>query len=220
MKRIAATLLTISLTLSLTGCGSGPVYNPDRWQYDPDTRVVLSEGRGFDTMEPTVRNNAIVADVVIKGIVRDDGQVLTTDFAGNDQLPEGSRFSLSSTVFQVEVAEVWYGKLREKTIAVSFFGGPTNGITKPRKDDVLILFLNRTETENQYVPTCLEDSFFAVNPPDDTLYAFSSLPALTEFDHQEEDALKQAVADVYQQVKEGKIQWNGPWGAIAEPLRK
>ena len=181
MKRIAATLLTISLTLSLTGCGSGPVYNPDRWQYDPDTRVVLSERSAFDTMEPTVRNNAIVADVVIKGIVKDDGQVLTTDFAGNDQLPEGSRFSLSSTVFQVEVAEVWYGKLREKTIAVSFF---------------------------------------AVNPPDDTLYAFSSLPALTEFDHQEEDALKQAVADVYQQVKEGKIQWNGPWGAIAEPLRK
>ena len=33
-------------------------------------------------------------------------------------------------------------------------------------------------------------------------------------------ATEQAVADVYQQVKEGKIQWNGPWGAIAEPFRK
>ncbi len=51
-----------------------------------------------------MRNNAIVADVIIKGIVKDDGQVLTTDFAGNDRLPESNRFSLSSTVFQVEVA--------------------------------------------------------------------------------------------------------------------
>ncbi len=104
MKRIFAAVVTLSLMICLTGCGSGPVYNPDRWQYDPDTRVVLSERSAFDTMEPTVRNNAIVADVIIKGIVKDDGQVLTTDFAGNDRLPESNRFSLSSTVFQVEVA--------------------------------------------------------------------------------------------------------------------
>ena len=104
MKRIFAAVVTLSLMICLTGCGSGPVYNPDRWQYDPDTRVVLSERSTFDTMEPTVRNNAIVADVIIKGIVKDDGQVLTTDFAGNDRLPESNRFSLSSTVFQVEVA--------------------------------------------------------------------------------------------------------------------
>ena len=103
MKKRMLPLLLAAL-LCLTGCGSGPVYNPDRWQYDPDTRVVLSERSAFDTMEPTVRNNAIVADVIIKGIVKDDGQVLTTDFAGNDRLPESNRFSLSSTVFQVEVA--------------------------------------------------------------------------------------------------------------------
>ena len=204
---IAALLLFVTVIAFLNF--SHP-YDPNRHQYDPTTREVLSETymSASDGMmlpeipaEHLLRSTVAAADIVIEGRIKNDGEIGTL-YIGD---PETS-YPFTYTEFLVDVRKVWYGELTKGTIPLRILGTPTSVMSKPQKGDELILFLSLDisiddPSERWYsLATGSEQSMFAINPPDNRLYAFDNQDGSTVFDDKEVNVLKSAIEDAVESL--------------------
>ncbi len=184
-------------------------YDPNRHQYDPETRVVLSGGSGqpepdalrFPEIPETLVLRSIVAasDIVITGKVVDEGEVRTRPLSLS--APDG--VLVTTTFFDIQVRDVWFGNYNEETLTVSILGDSDWGVTKPYPGDELILFLRETQygEESHYILSSgSEQSMLAINPPNNRLYAFDNQEGSTVFDGKEVNVLKSAIEDAIESL--------------------
>ena len=164
-------------------------YDPNRHQYDPETRVIgkelYPEAMKISLADEEVLPfNVLAADLIIEGKV---AEVIdrTEEKLG---VP-----GLSYTSIFVEPREIWYGECNDR-IEVRMIGGIDTGPTKPMENDEMIFLLGETSTENVYSTIGSEDSMFAINPPGNTIYAFSNRVTLAAFDGKSVNQFKQAVS--------------------------
>ena len=200
MKRIFALLLTVAL---LSGCSGKAAYDPDRHRYSTETRIVLPKDDQGMVIEPPAEllffEEAIASDLIIAGRIAADGEIKERPLSSDEPLGP----TITTTFFQVEVREVWFGKCSEKEITLSIQGDLESYAAKPLKNDEVVLFLRYSKDLGYYVLTNSdEESIFAINPPDDTLYAFSFAETLTAFDGKEPSVLKKAIKSVYREFSE------------------
>ena len=157
-------------------------YDPNRHQYDPETRVegslgVQGEASGFFAPDEYLFHESVIgADIIVEGKVISDG--MGTFYQVNPNRTDGP--SVSSMAFTFEVRDTWYGEC-EDVITLRMLGGFNSGITKPYVGDELILFLFEN-SNGEYVPVFFEHSIYAINPPDNRIYAFSNREPLAALD--------------------------------------
>ena len=168
-----------------------PKYNPDRFQYTEDMKHLVTFLDGMYTIVPQGEEllvQTVLSDIIIQGTVLDDGM--------EDQvyLPfpyEGEGPSFTVTNIRVKIDELWFGEYEGEEVTISLYENLTNGVTKPKKDDALILFLH--ETGETYSTNEFENSMFIINPPNDTLFALSTREDLSEFDGKKPSDLYKSV---------------------------
>ena len=106
----------------------------------------------------------------------------------------------------MDVRKVWDGELTKGTIPLRILGTPTSTMSKPQKNDELILFLSLDisiddPSERWYsLATGSEQSMFAINPPNNRLYAFDNQEGSTVFDGKEVNVLKSAIEDAIESL--------------------
>ena len=201
-----AALFLFSVIVALLSIFLDPTrqYDPNRHQYDPETRVVLSGGSGqpepdalrLPEIPETLVLRSIVAasDIVITGKVVDEGEVRTRPLSLS--APDG--VLVTTTFFDIQVRDVWFGNYNEETLTVSILGDSDWGVTKPYPGDELILFLRETQygEESHYILSSgSEQSMLAINPPNNTIYAFYDDKVMTSFDGRKPNSLKSAIED-------------------------
>ena len=85
--------------------------------------------------------------------------------------------------------------------------------TVVREGDALVLFLFQEKQDGRYYPS--QVAFYAINPPDDTLFSFSADETLTSFDGKSVNTLKKAIEKKLKEfgkVEEDYVYWCGAVG--------
>jgi len=184
MRRILALLMIIAMHFSfLLLCSAN-----FRYHYDPEKRVVLSEYTMTQGNRPPAGLDLNVRSADVVAVVR---------------VMNSRERSSKSTTFTLKVLDEWYGEAVGEEVTVRIRGGLNSGVTKPRKNDKLIVFLVERDPEEydfDYILADDENAMFAINPPDDTLYSFSDNPLLTSFDGLPPEKLKEAIAEVSEEI--------------------
>ena len=164
-------------------------YDPNRHQYDPETRIESPEydinaSQIYFTDEEIFSVDVLAADLIV------EGKVVEVIDRTEEQLGVPGVYYTS---IYVEPREIWYGECGDR-IEVRLYGGIDSGPTKPLENDEMILFLGEASTEDVYGTILGERSMFAINPPDNTIYAFSNRATLAAFDGKSVNQFKQAVS--------------------------
>ena len=199
-------------------------YDPNRHQYDPENKIVLSNFVEKPDYSDAYMPNPEVpdayflrwitasCDVILTGKVLTDGQEGIMYIGSPDNSPP-----FPYTDFTVHVRDVWFGETyeNEKTITLRIEGNLNSIVTKPQKGDELVLFLaldvyleSHNVTLEEGSPTHWyalttsgnEESILAINPPNDTLYSFSDHPVMSSFDGEGPETLKSAIEDATQSL--------------------
>ena len=186
-----AALFLFSVIVTLLSVLLDPTrqYDPNRHQYDPETRIESPEydinaSQIYFTDEEIFSVDVLAADLIV------EGKVVEVIDRTEEQLGVPG---LSYTSIFVEPREIWYGECNDR-IEVRMIGGIDSGPTKPMENDEMIFLLGETSTENVYSTIGSEDSMFAINPPGNTIYAFSNRVALAAFDGKSVNQFKQAIS--------------------------
>ena len=186
-----AALFLFSVIVTLLSVLLDPTrqYDPNRHQYDPETRIESPEydinaSQIYFTDEEIFSVDVLAADLIV------EGKVVEVIDRTEEQLGVPG---LSYTSIFVEPREIWYGECGDR-IEVRMIGGIDSGPTKPMENDEVILFLLETSTENVCATVDFERSIFTINPPDNTIYAFSHRVTLAAFDGKSVNQFKQAVS--------------------------
>lgn len=195
MKKLCSFLLVcLMLICVLTGCGGD---KPERYRYDPETRVVLSK------ISSPVFANAMLFypdDQLEYALYQADAVVEGTVTAILDPIYPSSEHA---ALYTIEVKDIWFGECSDKII-LELRGDEKKGISKVHLHDEVILIVKRHVTSN-YIPTLAETSIFVKNPPNDRIYSFSDHETCTAFDGKTAAKLKKGL-----QKKLNNIAKNGP----------
>ena len=164
-------------------------YDPNRHQYDPETRIEAPDPHPeamqiYLTGEETFQFSVLAADLIVEGKV-----VEVIDRTEEKLGVPGVYY----TSIYVEPREIWYGECGDR-IEVRITGGANSGPTKPMENDEVILFLGAASTEDVYGTVDYERSIFAISPPDNRIYAFSEASSNVAFDGKSVNQFKQAVS--------------------------
>lgn len=178
MRKLLAILAAVLMLFSLGSCGE------KRYMYDPKLRQTRMDF-GCYAMAPGLETNVICADLV--AVVR----VASAE-------PLMKKKERIGDYFSFDIEEVWFGETDLDQIRVYIFATEIS----PYINDELVVFLREENPEkyDYWILATDEDSMFAINPPDDTLYSFSDNPLLTSFDGLPPEKLKEAIAEVSEEI--------------------
>ncbi len=171
MKKMILTLFL--LMVSLVGCMPSQQH-----VYRSEERVVLSDMLQQSRLKPDFDLQLLQSDIVLQAKVEDEGT--------EREVVSNSGRDVILTDYSLEVLNVWQGEEDRDTVTLSILGGHDSGVTKPLKNDELVLFLKIDPETGIYYLIDYEYSMFAVNP-DGTMYAFASMDEFTVFDGMEVD---------------------------------
>ena len=189
--------LFLAVLFLFTGCadsGNRHVYTPEeRAEWDSEAGMI---GCGFFVPdEKQFETNIIASDVALVGTVMDEG-VSKVEPILRDIVDDGPQTTVIA--FQLRVQDVLAGSCDAKEITLKFYW-PYQ--TRPYKGDKLVLFLVEQPVVPElpvefYTPTSADnDSVFAVNPPDNTIFAFSKKETLTAYDGQKLSDFKKNIEE-------------------------
>ena len=171
-KYIAAMMGALVLC---TACGNN---SPDLERHAYTEEEKKPVGLSSDYMYlPRLETLCVLSDLIIEGVVLD----------GEDSIN-----------VHVQVDTVLYGETSEDIITWRTF----DAAAKPMAGDQLILFLGYRENLDIYNTCSGEDSIFIKNPPDDTVFTFSSDPDISKFDGQSFKSFKKEIKKTYEALVE------------------
>lgn len=207
MKRflsvIMAIVIGLPLMFALASCSE------KRHVYDYADRVVLSDNIHSMKLFPSCLETSVgLADAV--AVVK----VLNAGDEQSEKADPGSELVFWRTSYSLQVLETWYGNIDQDTIRLDIAGTKDTWCTKPYKNDRLIVFIDYIEDGGFYVLTDDEHSMFAINPPDDSLYAFSNISGLTAMDKKQSADLKAEIEKAVQAVCSDSDKWGKYAGAV------
>lgn len=218
MKRYKFGMLIICsiflFMLVVSSCGSHTVYSPSRHIYTVDERGVVktTEKESADSFPPPddfLMASAVASDVILVGTVVGEGETVTVPMT--ESAPE---LTVTYTYYPIHVEETWYGETETDEIILGLYGDENGGfLPKVREGDALVLFLFQEKQDGRYYPS--QAAFYAINPPDDTLFSFSADETLTSFDGKSVNTLKKAIEKKLKEfgkVEEDYVYWCGAVG--------
>ena len=210
MKRLFPLLLVLVL---LCGCTPKSRYDPNRHHYVSEERKESpavwygSDEDAFPPPDDFLMASAVASDVILVGTVVGEGETVTVPMT--ESAPE---LTVTYTYYPIHVEETWYGETDE--IILGLYGDENGGfLPKVREGDALVLFLFQEKQDGRYYPS--QAAFYAINPPDDTLFSFSADETLTSFDGKSVNTLKKAIEKKLKEfgkVEEGYVYWCGAVG--------
>ncbi len=212
MKRLFPLLLVLVL---LCGCTPKSRYDPNRHHYVSEERKESpavwygSDEDSFPPPDDFLMASAVASDVILVGTVVGEGETVTVPMT--ESAPE---LTVTYTYYPIHVEETWYGETETDEIILGLYGDE-NGrfLPKVREGDALVLFLFQEKQDGRYYPS--QAAFYAINPPDDTLFSFSADETLTSFDGKNVNTLKKAIKKKLKEfgkVEEGYVYWCGAVG--------
>lgn len=212
MKRLFPLLLVLVL---LCGCTPKSRYDPNRHHYVSEERKESpavwygSDEDAFPPPDDFLMASAVASDVILVGTVVGEGETVTVPMT--ESAPE---LTVTYTYYPIHVEETWYGETETDEIILGLYGDENGGfLPKVREGDALVLFLFQEKQDGRYYPS--QAAFYAINPPDDTLFSFSADETLTSFDGKSVNTLKKAIEKKLKEfgkVEEGYVYWCGAVG--------
>ncbi len=212
MKRLFPLLLVLVL---LCGCTPKSRYDPNRHHYVSEERKESpavwygSDEDAFPPPDDFLMASAVASDVILVGTVVGEGETVTVPMT--ESAPE---LTVTYTYYPIHVEETWYGETETDEIILGLYGDENGGfLPKVREGDALVLFLFQEKQDGRYYPS--QAAFYAINPPDDTLFSFSADETLTSFDGKNVNTLKKAIEKKLKEfgkVEEGYVYWCGAVG--------
>lgn len=212
MKRLLPLLLVLVL---LCGCTPKSRYDPNRHHYVSEERKESpavwygSDEDAFPPPDDFMMASAVASDVILVGTVVGEGETVTVPMT--ESAPE---LTVTYTYYPIHVEETWYGETETDEIILGLYGDENGGfLPKVREGDALVLFLFQEKQDGRYYPS--QAAFYAINPPDDTLFSFSADETLTSFDGKSVNTLKKAIEKKLKEfgkVEEGYVYWCGAVG--------
>ncbi|MGI5856103.1 MAG: hypothetical protein ACOX64_06545 [Candidatus Merdivicinus sp.] len=202
VKSSCVILAILYILIVVSGCGTQNTYSESRHQYQISDRKVLSKTNSNDDAlyiprpEDALLYSAVAADAIIIGSVKDSGTTTTKSIV--DEFPD---LTYTITTYQIQVLDIWYGEVNQNEIELIIRGDLETVVTKPLKDDVLVLFLSKYEDSPYLLATGDELSMYAINPPENSLYSFSDDFDTVVFDNQDENSLKTAIKSKLSEFK-------------------
>lgn len=212
MKRLFPLLLVLVL---LCGCTPKSRYDPNRHHYVSEERKESpavwygSDEDAFPPPDDFMMASAVASDVILVGTVVGEGETVTVPMT--ESAPE---LTVTYTYYPIHVEETWYGETETDEIILGLYGDENGGfLPKVREGDALVLFLFQEKQDGRYYPS--QAAFYAINPPDDTLFSFSADETLTSFDGKSVNTLKKAIEKKLKEfgkVEEDYVYWCGAVG--------
>lgn len=212
MKRLFPLLLVLVL---LCGCTPKSRYDPNRHHYVSEERKESpavwygSDEDSFPLPDDFLMASAVASDVILVGTVVGEGETVTVPMT--ESAPE---LTVTYTYYPIHVEETWYGETETDEIILGLYGDENGGfLPKVREGDALVLFLFQEKQDGRYYPS--QAAFYAINPPDDTLFSFSADETLTSFDGKNVNTLKKAIEKKLKEfgkVEEDYVYWCGAVG--------
>lgn len=212
MKRLFPLLLVLVL---LCGCTPKSRYDPNRHHYVSEERKESpavwygSDEDAFPPPDDFLMASAVASDVILVGTVVGEGETVTVPMT--ESAPE---LTVTYTYYPIHVEETWYGETETDEIILGLYGDENGGfLPKVREGDALVLFLFQEKQDGRYYPS--QAAFYAINPPDDTLFSFCSHEEMTSFDGKSVNTLKKAIEKKLKEfgkVEEGYVYWCGAVG--------
>lgn len=212
MKRLFPLLLVLVL---LCGCTPKSRYDPNRHHYVSEERKESpavwygSDEDAFPPPDDFLMASVVASDVILVGTVVGEGETVTVPMT--ESAPE---LTVTYTYYPIHVEETWYGETETDEIILGLYGDENGGfLPKVREGDALVLFLFQEKQDGRYYPS--QAAFYAINPPDDTLFSFSADETLTSFDGKSVNTLKKAIEKKLKEfgkVEEGYVYWCGAVG--------
>lgn len=212
MKRLFPLLLVL---VFLCGCTPKSRYDPNRHHYVSEERKESpavwygSDEDAFPPPDDFLMASAVASDVILVGTVVGEGETVTVPMT--ESAPE---LTVTYTYYPIHVEETWYGETETDEIILGLYGDENGGfLPKVREGDALVLFLFQEKQDGRYYPS--QAAFYAINPPDDTLFSFSADETLTSFDEKSVNTLKKAIEKKLKEfgkVEEGYVYWCGAVG--------
>ncbi len=212
MKRLFPLLLVLVL---LCGCTPKSRYDPNRHHYVSEERKESpavwygSDEDAFPPPDDFLMASAVASDVILVGTVVGEGETVTVPMT--ESAPE---LTVTYTYYPIHVEETWYGETETDEIILGLYGDENGGfLPKVREGDALVLFLFQEKQDGRYYPS--QAAFYAINPPDDTLFSFSADETLTSFDGKSVNTLKKAIEKKLKEfgkVEEDYVYWCGAVG--------
>lgn len=212
MKRLFPLLLVL---VFLCGCTPKSRYDPNRHHYVSEERKESpavwygSDEDAFPLPDDFLMASAVASDVILVGTVVGEGETVTVPMT--ESAPE---LTVTYTYYPIHVEETWYGETETDEIILGLYGDENGGfLPKVREGDALVLFLFQEKQDGRYYPS--QAAFYAINPPDDTLFSFSADETLTSFDGKNVNTLKKAIEKKLKEfgkVEEGYVYWCGAVG--------
>lgn len=212
MKRLFPLLLVL---VFLCGCTPKSRYDPNRHHYVSEERKESpavwygSDEDAFPLPDDFLMASAVASDVILVGTVVGEGETVTVPMT--ESAPE---LTVTYTYYPIHVEETWYGETETDEIILGLYGDENGGfLPKVREGDALVLFLFQEKQDGRYYPS--QAAFYAINPPDDTLFSFSADETLTSFDGKSVNTLKKAIEKKLKEfgkVEEGYVYWCGAVG--------
>lgn len=212
MKRLFPLLLVLVL---LCGCTPKSRYDPNCHHYVSEERKESpavwygSDEDSFPLPDDFLMASAVASDVILVGTVVGEGETVTVPMT--ESAPE---LTVTYTYYPIHVEETWYGETETDEIILGLYGDENGGfLPKVREGDALVLFLFQEKQDGRYYPS--QAAFYAINPPDDTLFSFSADETLTSFDGKSVNTLKKAIEKKLKEfgkVEEGYVYWCGAVG--------
>ena len=212
MKRLFPLLLVLVL---LCGCTPKSRYDPNRHHYVSEERKESpavwygSDEDAFPPPDDFLMASAVASDVILVGTVVGEGETVTVPMT--ESAPE---LTVTYTYYPIHVEETWYGETETDEIILGLYGDENGGfLPKVREGDALVLFLFQEKQDGRYYPS--QAAFYAINPPDDTLFSFSADETLTSFDGKSVNTLKKSIEKKLKEfgkVEEGYVYWCGAVG--------
>lgn len=212
MKRLFPLLLVL---VFLCGCTPKSRYDPNRHHYVSEERKESpavwygSDEDAFPPPDDFLMASAVASDVILVGTVVGEGETVTVPMT--ESAPE---LTVTYTYYPIHVEETWYGETETDEIILGLYGDENGGfLPKLREGDALVLFLFQEKQDGRYYPS--QAAFYAINPPDDTLFSFCSHEEMTSFDGKSVNTLKKAIEKKLKEfgkVEEGYVYWCGAVG--------
>ena len=191
-------LVCVVAAFFLVGCNVKAGYNPDRYHYERENCSDVAEqpdkakSASSFTIDDPLQYFALDADVIVTATILSNGT--EEDYLFLEDWVDGPIYT--RTFYDMRINDVWFGEAKEgESVNLAVFGGLDWGVSKPHKGDELILMLYYMENENCYRISGGELGIFAINPPTDTLYAFSPIDETVQFDGEDPNVLYKVIKE-------------------------
>lgn len=223
MKKLAALLLVLCTLLA--GCGrhryevtleSRPGGGGWGWDYNPQIEYIPSllygqEDYGSSLFLPLMRSDAVFTCTVVKRTQVKDGSSYYKIYLEEvwfGQAPEEEIQTLvirgESTLEDMEhFRKEWEGEEnREKALEhfEEMQKESPHGYPQPHEKDRLIVFADYSEKSDVYFLAAGELSYFAINPPDDTLFPFCQLSDYLALEGKDPQILRDTLQEILEEA--------------------